>query len=75
MTCDFCKEHDNDLVWDDLHERFTQSYYEPTAMFLCKTCAKINDSFWRFTSLEMTIAMERQMNNRAFNRMRKEVLA
>lgn len=69
MTCDFCHEEDQDLIWDDIHKMFSRSI---VYMFLCKTCAKINDGFWQLDCVIMHIDMEMSIMLRTFNRMRKE---
>ena len=70
LTCDFCKEEDQDLVWDDIHGMFSPGVMY---MFLCKNCAKINDGFWQLDCVNMHINMEIATNRRYFNRIRKEL--
>lgn len=70
LTCDFCKEEDNDLVWDDTHVMFSNHVMN---LFLCKLCAKVNDMFWKFESIKMGFRMEIATNRRTFNRLRKEI--
>jgi hypothetical protein len=70
LTCDFCKEEDQDLVWDDIHGMFSPGVMY---MFLCKNCATINDAFWQISGIKIKAGMEISMNRRAFNRTREEI--
>lgn len=70
LICDFCKEEDENLVWDDIHKSFSPSVMY---MFLCEKCAKINDGFWQLDTVKMHADMEMSMMLRTFNRYRKEI--
>lgn len=70
FTCDFCKAEVEHLEFDDAHGKMGGAMQG----FFCEFCLKINDFHWLMSGLKIKADMEIQMNNRAFNRARKELV-